>query len=85
MEAAASLTSARLADGVDLHLRRCQGPGLLPGDLIGQIHALRQRPIPWDVALGRWLDGFLPTPAGARLPFVTRAPRFTFETEVRTR
>ncbi|MFM8282537.1 MAG: DUF2201 family putative metallopeptidase [Planctomycetaceae bacterium] len=49
-----------LADGLDLHLRRCQGRGLLPGDLIEEIHALRQRPIPWDVALGRWLDDFFP-------------------------
>jgi len=49
-----------LADGLDLHERRCRGRGVLPGELIEEIRALRQRPIPWDVALGHWLDDFFP-------------------------
>lgn len=32
--------------------------GLLPAGLIEEIHALAQPPIPWDVALARWFDGF---------------------------
>jgi predicted metal-dependent peptidase len=32
--------------------------GTLPAGLIEEIHALAQPPIPWDVELARWFDGF---------------------------
>lgn len=48
-----------LAEGLELH-GSCQGRGLLPGSLVEEIRALRQPPIPWDVALGHWLDEFFP-------------------------
>jgi predicted metal-dependent peptidase len=48
-----------LAEGLDLH--QAQGVrGLLPGDLIEEVRALQQPPIPWDVQLGQWLDAFFP-------------------------
>jgi len=49
-----------LADGLDLHVERCRGRGLLPGDMVEEIRSLCQPPIPWDVALGQWLDDFFP-------------------------
>lgn len=49
-----------LAEGLDLHQSHGRGRGLLPGELVEEIRALRQRPIPWDVALGHWLDDFFP-------------------------
>lgn len=49
-----------LAEGLDLHRQRCTGRGLLPGSLVEEIRSLQQRPIPWDVALGYWLDTFFP-------------------------
>jgi predicted metal-dependent peptidase len=48
-----------LAEGLDLHIGR-SGRGLLPGDLIEEVRALQQPPIPWDVRLGQWLDAFFP-------------------------
>ena len=47
-----------LADGIDLHVNA--GRGLLPGDLVEEVRALQQPPIPWDVKLGQWLDAFFP-------------------------
>ncbi|MEL6978048.1 MAG: VWA-like domain-containing protein [Pseudomonadota bacterium] len=47
-----------LAEGLELHLS--QGRGLLPAGLVEEIRALQQPPIPWDVALGHWLDQFFP-------------------------
>ena len=49
-----------LMEGLDLHARRGPGRGLLPGALVEEIRALEQKPIPWDVALGHWLDDFFP-------------------------
>jgi predicted metal-dependent peptidase len=48
-----------LAEGLDLHQAQA-GRGLLPGDLIEEVRALQQPPIPWDVQLGQWLDAFFP-------------------------
>lgn len=47
-----------LQDGLDLHI--ASGRGLLPGDLVEEVRALRHPPIPWDVQLGQWLDAFFP-------------------------
>ena len=47
-----------LAEGLDPHVAR--GRGTLPGDLVEEIRALAQPPIPWDVRLGQWLDALLP-------------------------
>jgi predicted metal-dependent peptidase len=48
-----------LNEGLDLSLAN-PGRGSIPGDLIDEIRALQQRPIPWDVRLGQWLDSFFP-------------------------
>ncbi|MEH3148471.1 MAG: VWA-like domain-containing protein [Methylobacterium frigidaeris] len=61
-----------LAEGLDLHLR--QNRGLLPGDLVEEVRALQQPPIPWDVQLGRWLDAHLP-PVEARRSFARASRR----------
>ncbi|WP_298958466.1 VWA-like domain-containing protein [uncultured Methylobacterium sp.] len=61
-----------LAEGLDLHLRRNRG--LLPGDLVEEVRALQQPPIPWDVQLGRWLDAHLP-PLEARRSFARASRR----------
>lgn len=45
-----------LQAGLELHLSA--GRGLLPAHLIEEIKALGHPPIPWDVALGEWLDAF---------------------------
>ena len=47
-----------LCEGLELH--RAQGRGLLPAGLVEEIRALEQPPIPWDVALGQWLDAYFP-------------------------
>lgn len=47
-----------LMDGLDLHVR--SGRGTLPGDMVDEVRALMQPPIPWDVKLGQWLDMFFP-------------------------
>ncbi|MCW1841963.1 DUF2201 family putative metallopeptidase [Prosthecomicrobium hirschii] len=62
-----------LAEGLDLHLA---GPprGLLPGDLVEEIRALQQPPIPWDVKLGQWLDQYFP-PAERRRSYARASRR----------
>ncbi|MCK5727081.1 MAG: hypothetical protein KAH22_09685 [Thiotrichaceae bacterium] len=37
-----------------------QNRGLFPAGLIEEIKAINQRPIPWDVALTKWLDQYFP-------------------------
>jgi predicted metal-dependent peptidase len=46
--------------GLDLH--GSSGRGLLPAGLVEEIKALNHPPIPWDVALGDWLDAFFDPP-----------------------
>ena len=46
-----------LAQGLELHDR--VGRGLLPKGLVQEIRALATPPIPWDVRLAQWLDGFI--------------------------
>jgi predicted metal-dependent peptidase len=48
-----------LHEGLELHLTSASR-GLLPGDMIDEIRAIHQPPIPWDVTLGQWLDAFFP-------------------------
>lgn len=62
-----------LAEGVDLHIATGTR-GLLPGDLIEEIRAIQQRPIPWDVRLGQWMDAFFP-PLEARRSFARASRR----------
>ena len=45
-----------LLSGLDLQLG--SGRGLIPGGLVEEIRALAQPPIPWDVVLAQWFDGF---------------------------
>ena len=45
-----------LAQGLELHSR--VGRGELPAGLVEEIRALAMPPIPWDVRLAQWLDGF---------------------------
>ncbi|ESQ91536.1 hypothetical protein ABAC460_06005 [Asticcacaulis sp. AC460] len=54
-----------LSQGLDLHLAHGER-GLLPGDMVEEIRALQQKPIPWDVRLGQWLDAFFPPPEARR-------------------
>lgn len=61
-----------LAEGLELHLSS-GNRGYLPGDLVEEIRALQQPPIPWDVKLAQWLDGFI-RPIEYRRTF-TRASR----------
>lgn len=46
-----------LAQGLAYH--EAAGRGLLPAGLVEEIRALAQPPIPWDVELARWFDGWL--------------------------
>jgi predicted metal-dependent peptidase len=46
-----------LAQGLAYHEE--SGRGLLPSGLVEEIRALSQPPIPWDVELARWFDGWL--------------------------
>ncbi len=62
-----------LNEGLDLHLA-APGRGLLPGELVEDIRALQQRPIPWDVRLGQWLDAFFP-PVEAQRSFARSSRR----------
>ncbi len=62
-----------LAEGLDLHAGRPER-GLLPGDLVEEIRALQHPPIPWDVRLGQWLDGFFP-PVERRRSFARASRR----------
>ncbi|MBL8555170.1 MAG: hypothetical protein JNL41_12885 [Phenylobacterium sp.] len=63
-----------LAEGLDLHLTSGIARGLLPGDLVEEIRAIQQRPIPWDVQLGQWMDAFFP-PLEARRSFARPSRR----------
>ncbi len=45
-----------LLGGLDIQLT--QARGLVPGGLVEEIRALAQPPIPWDVVLAQWFDGF---------------------------
>jgi predicted metal-dependent peptidase len=47
-----------LAQGLSYHNQ--EGRGLLPADLIEEIEALSQPPIPWDVELASWFDRYFP-------------------------
>ena len=47
---------AALAQGLELHDR--VGRSLLPAGLVEEIRTLAMPPIPWDVRLAQWLDGF---------------------------
>jgi predicted metal-dependent peptidase len=47
-----------LAQGLLYHGE--SGRGFLPGDLIEEIRALSQPPVPWDVELARWFDEHFP-------------------------
>ncbi|WGM38051.1 VWA-like domain-containing protein [Caulobacter sp. NIBR1757] len=62
-----------LAEGLDLQLA-ATGRGLLPGDLIEEIRSIQQKPIPWDVQLGQWMDAFFP-PIEARRSFARASRR----------
>lgn len=53
-----------LAQGLALHQQR--GRGLLPAGLVEEIEALSVPPIPWDVRLAQWLDGFFAPPEPRR-------------------
>jgi predicted metal-dependent peptidase len=46
----------------------------LPGDLVEEIRAIQQRPIPWDVQLGQWMDAFFP-PLEAKRSFARASRR----------
>jgi predicted metal-dependent peptidase len=61
-----------LAEGLELHLKTTNR-GYLPGSLVEEIRALQQPPIPWDVKLAQWLDGFF-QPIARRRTF-SRASR----------
>lgn len=45
-----------LLQGLDLEHR--YGRGLIPASLVAEIRALAVPPIPWDVRLAQWLDGY---------------------------
>lgn len=47
-----------LAQGLEYHQSRKRG--YIPAGLIEEIRALSMPPIPWDVQLARWMDGFIP-------------------------
>ncbi|MGO8947305.1 MAG: DUF2201 family putative metallopeptidase [Ktedonobacterales bacterium] len=53
-----------LVQGLDYH--REQGRGFLPADLVEEIRALSQPPIPWDVELARWFEHHFPLPEKVR-------------------
>ncbi|WP_246551642.1 vWA domain-containing protein [Miltoncostaea oceani] len=53
-----------LAQGLEWH--RSSGRGLLPADLVEEVAALAQPPIPWDVELARWMDARFPPPETRR-------------------
>ena len=61
-----------LREGLDLH--QSGGRGLLPGDLVEEIRAILEPPIPWDVKLGQWLDNFFP-PVESRRSFARASRR----------
>ena len=47
-----------ISQGLEYHKE--QGRGYLPAGLVEEIRALSHPPIPWDVELARWFDGFFP-------------------------
>lgn len=53
-----------LADGLEYH--QSSGRGLLPADLVEEIRALSQPPIPWDVQLAEWFQTQFPPPQTRR-------------------
>lgn len=61
-----------LQAGLELH--ECSGRGHLPGGLIEEIKALDHPVIPWDVALGDWLDSFF-EPVEVRRTFARASRR----------
>jgi predicted metal-dependent peptidase len=46
-----------LSQGLELHSR--VGRGFLPEGLVEEIRALNMPPIPWEVRLAQWFDGFI--------------------------
>jgi predicted metal-dependent peptidase len=61
-----------LAQGLQYH--EASGRGLLPAGLVEEIRALSQPPIPWDVELARWFDGWL-TPIERRRSYARPSRR----------
>lgn len=53
-----------LAQGLEFH--QGTGRGTLPVGLIEEIRALAVPPVPWDVALARWIQEFFPLPEKKR-------------------
>ncbi|MGW5401110.1 vWA domain-containing protein [Streptomyces sp. NPDC003952] len=53
-----------LVQGFDLH--GYGERGLLPAGLIQEIRALAHPPVPWDAALARWFDAYVPRPVAVR-------------------
>ncbi|MFD3804266.1 hypothetical protein ACFWTC_11685 [Streptomyces sp. NPDC058619] len=53
-----------LVQGFDLH--EAGERGLLPAGLIQEIRALAHPPVPWDAALARWFDAYVPRPVAVR-------------------
>lgn len=47
-----------LAQGLEYH--QDEGRGLLPANLVDEIRALAQPPLPWDVELARWFEHYFP-------------------------
>jgi predicted metal-dependent peptidase len=69
-----------LHEGLELHLAS-PSRGLLPGDMIDEIRAIHQPPIPWDVKLGQWLDAFFP-PLESRRSFARASRRQSSTPEI---
>lgn len=53
-----------LVQGFDLH--QYGNRGLLPSGLVEEIRALAHPPVPWDAALARWFDEYVPRPEPVR-------------------
>ncbi|MGW7451272.1 vWA domain-containing protein [Streptomyces sp. NPDC054787] len=53
-----------LVQGFELH--EAGERGLLPAGLIQEIRALAHPPVPWDAALARWFDAYVPRPVAVR-------------------
>lgn len=53
-----------MAQGLTMHQQR--GRGLLPAGLVEEIEAMSVPPIPWDVRLAQWLDGYFSPPEPRR-------------------
>lgn len=61
-----------LADGLYFHEETQRG--YLPAGLIEEIRALSHPPVPWDVELAKWFDGFL-TPLEKKRSFARQSRR----------